>query len=183
MPVASQLPLQGSDQDFVLWVYQEFGRLMFYTAQKYLADPGQQEEVVQESLRKLIEKTAALRALKRPALASYVAVTVRHAAIDLLKRQGREKERIVGLEELSAEAVECPLDEGLILREQVERLQKVWPLLDQETRLLLEGKYILDYDNGELGRLLGCRPDSVRMKRTRARRKVLRLMGEEGRLG
>ena len=134
-------------------------------------------------IHELIEKTAALRALKRPALASYVAVTVRHAAIDLLKRQGREKERIVGLEELSEEAVECPLDEGPILREQVERLQKVWALLDQETRLLLEGKYILDYDNGELGRLLGCRPDSVRMKLTRARRKVLRLMGEEGRLG
>ena len=49
---------QGSDREFLLWLYQEFSRLMFYTAQKYLADPHSQEEVVQESLKKLIEKVA-----------------------------------------------------------------------------------------------------------------------------
>ena len=38
--------------EFLLWLYDEFYRLMFYTAQKYLADPSQLEEVVQESLRK-----------------------------------------------------------------------------------------------------------------------------------
>lgn len=45
--------------------------------------------------------------------------------------------------------------------------------------MLLERKYILGYENEELGRMLGCRTDSVRMKLTRARRKVLRLMGKE----
>ena len=74
----------GSDREFLLWLYQEFSRLMFYTAQKYLADPHSQEEVVQESLKKLIEKVAVLRRLKRPALAGYVRATVRNTAIDLL---------------------------------------------------------------------------------------------------
>ena len=92
---------QGSDREFLLWLYQEFSRLMFYTAQKYLADPHSQEEVVQESLKKLIEKVAVLRRLKRPALAGYVRATVRNTAIDLLKVQGRERERVVGLEDLS----------------------------------------------------------------------------------
>ena len=87
---------QGSDREFLLWLYQEFSRLMFYTAQKYLADPHSQEEVVQESLKKLIEKVAVLRRLKRPALAGYVRATVRNTAIDLLKVQGRERERVVG---------------------------------------------------------------------------------------
>ena len=91
---------QGSDREFLLWLYQEFSRLMFYTAQKYLADPHSQEEVVQESLKKLIEKVAVLRRLKRPALAGYVRATVRNTAIDLLKVQGRERERVVGLEDL-----------------------------------------------------------------------------------
>ena len=92
---------QGSDREFLLWLYQEFSRLMFYTAQKYLADPHSQEEVVQESLKKLIEKVAVLRRLKRPALAGYVRATVRNTAIDLLKVQGRERERVVGLEDLT----------------------------------------------------------------------------------
>ena len=50
-----------TDQEFILWLYQEFYRLMFYTAQKYVANQKQQEDIVQESLRKLIEKTPRLR--------------------------------------------------------------------------------------------------------------------------
>ena len=172
---------QGSDREFLLWLYQEFSRLMFYTAQKYLADPHSQEEVVQESLKKLIEKVAVLRRLKRPALAGYVRATVRNTAIDLLKVQGRERERVVGLEDLTQG--ETPrtdsLDETVFCREEVQRLREIWPQLDGETRMLLERKYILGYENEELGRMLGCRTDSVRMKLTRARRKVLRLMGKE----
>ena len=159
----------GSDREFLLWLYQEFSRLMFYTAQKYLADPHSQEEVVQESLKKLIEKVAVLRRLKRPALAGYVRATVRNTAIDLLKVQGRERERVVGLEDLTQG--ETPrtdsLDETVFCREEVQRLREIWPQLD------------LGYENEELGRMLGCRTDSVRMKLTRARRKVLQLMGKE----
>ena len=146
---------QGSDREFLLWLYQEFSRLMFYTAQKYLADPHSQEEVVQESLKKLIEKVAVLRRLKRPALAGYVRATVRNTART------------------------DSLDETVFCREEVQRLREIWPQLDGETRMLLERKYILGYENEELGRMLGCRTDSVRMKLTRARRKVLRLMGKE----
>ena len=72
------------------------------------------------------------------------------------------------------------LDESLILQEEAGRLRAVWPRLDEESRLLLEGKYILGYDNQELGQMLGCQANSVRMKLTRARRRALRLMGEEG---
>ena len=57
-----------TDQEFILWLYQEFYRLMFYTAQKYVANQKQQEDIVQESLRKLIEKTPRLRRFQRPVL-------------------------------------------------------------------------------------------------------------------
>ena len=88
---------------------------------------------------------------------------------------------MVGLEDLTQG--ETPrsdsLDETVFCREEVQRLREIWPQLDGETRMLLERKYILGYENEELGRMLGCRTDSVRMKLTRARRKVLRLMGKE----
>ena len=47
---------------------------------------------------------------------------------------------------------------------------------DENTRWLLEARYILDYSDGELARELGVKPDSVRMALTRARRKARRLM-------
>lgn len=55
-------------------------------------------------------------------------------------------------------------------------LAQVWPRLDENTRWLLEARYILDYSDGELARELGVKPDSVRMALTRARRKARRLM-------
>lgn len=74
-----------TDQEFILWLYQEFYRLMFYTAQKYVANQKQQEDIVQESLRKLIEKTPRLRRFQRPILASYIVSTVRNTSIDYFK--------------------------------------------------------------------------------------------------
>ena len=173
-------PPEGGGQAYLTWVYRQFCRLMFHTAQKYLADPIDQEEAVQEALRKLIEKEATLRGLSRPALAVYIVTAVRHTAIDLLRQQ--ERDRHIPLEDLPQEAAQNPvsLDEALILQEEAGRLRAVWPRLDEESRLLLEGKYILGYDNQELGQLLGCQANSVRMKLTRARRQALRLMGEEG---
>lgn len=61
-------------------------------------------------------------------------------------------------------------------RLELDALAQVWPRLDENTRWLLEARYILDYSDGELARELGVKPDSVRMALTRARRKARRLM-------
>lgn len=171
-----------TDQEFILWLYQEFYRLMFYTAQKYVADQKQQEDIVQESLRKLIEKTSLLRRFQRPILASYIVSTVRNTSIDYLKMWQEEKDRLVNLDDLTSQEVRNSqsIDETLILQEEMEHLKKVWSKLDTETRMVLEGKYILGYDNKKLSQLLRCQPSSVRMRLTRARRKALELMRKEG---
>ena len=61
--------------------------------------------------------------------------TVRNTAIDLLKVQGRERERVVGLEDLTQG--ETPrtdsLDETVFCRAEVQRLREIWPQLDGET--------------------------------------------------
>lgn len=172
----------NTDQEFILWLYQEFYRLMFYTAQKYVADKKQQEDIVQESLRKLIEKTPRLRRFQRSVLASYIVSTVRNTAIDYLKMWQEEKDRMVDLDTLNTQALitSQSMDETLIFQEKMELLKKVWPKLDAETRMVLEGKYILGYDDKKISQLLDCQPSSVRMRLTRARRKALELMRKEG---
>ena len=64
----------------------------------------------------------------------------------------------------------------MLRRLELDALAQVWPRLDENTRWLLEARYILDYSDGELARELGVKPDSVRMALTRARRKARRLM-------
>ena len=161
-----------SDRTFIQGIYQEFCRLMFFTAQKYLSAPLQQEEVVQESLSKLIEKVDTLRTLQPAVLASYIVATVRNTAISLLRAQARQGQ-VVNLETLDEEPTsQESMDEALILQEELAPLRAI--------RLLLEGKYLLEYSSAELGERLGCQSASVRMKLTRARRRALKLMKKGG---
>lgn len=50
-----------SDRTFMLELYQQFSRLMFFTARKYHLEQEACEDVVQESLVKLIQKVSVLK--------------------------------------------------------------------------------------------------------------------------
>ena len=52
--------------------------------------------------------------------------------------------------------------------------------MSAEDRALLEGKYILGDSDEMLARTLHCKPSSIRMKLTRARRRALKLLEQEG---
>lgn len=171
----------GDDQEFILWLYREFERLMFSTAGRYLADRREQEEVIQESLRKLIEKTGTLRGFSRPVLISYLSAAVRNTAVSYLRAKGRDSACLVSLdaakEREDPDAV--PLEDAAVLQEEIALLRRIWPELEPWMREVLEGKYILGCDSRTLAERLGCKPDSVRMLLTRARRRARELMKAE----
>lgn len=52
-------------------------------------------------------------------------------------------------------------------------------VLRPDEQRLLEGKYFLGYDDNRLSEICECSPGSVRMKLTRARRKILNIMERE----
>ena len=169
------------DREFMERFYLEHERLMYATVRKWLDDSEAAKDIVQESVLRLIPKISFLRQQERCVNASYVVSTVRNTTINYLRRRSRAEDRCASLEEGEEPAVpQVSLDELVLLTEQRERLARVWVRLTEEEQLLLEGKYILGYEDGELAGMLGCKKDSVRMKLTRARRRALRLMLEEG---
>ena len=169
------------DREFMERFYLEHERLMYATVRKWLDDSEAAKDIVQESVLRLIPKISFLRQQERCVNASYVVSTVRNTTINYLRRRSRAEVRCASLEEGEEPAVpQVSLDELVLLTEQRERLARVWVRLTEEEQLLLEGKYILGYEDGELAGMLGCKKDSVRMKLTRARRRALRLMLEEG---
>lgn len=172
---------QLEDRDLILYLYRRFRRLMFQIAGKYTSLPRQAEEIVQESLVRLMEKTPLLRELTDEATAAYVAATVRHTAINLCSRKAEQTSPVDELPEQTDDTP--PLDELLIRREQIERFRSIWPQLDEETRYLLESKYVLEYDDARLARDLQCKPASVRMKLTRAKRRAMKKLKESGFFG
>lgn len=168
---------------FIEKLYEDFERLMYFTAQKYIADTYRCEDVVQECLSKLIEHVGVLRTLDRPALASYIVVTVRNTSINFLKKEAHENDKkatLVKAKETALEPITASVEEYIIKKENRIHFWEIMQSLDLETKCLLDAKYILGYDDKELSIVAGCSPNSVRMKLTRARRKVLKILNEEG---
>lgn len=165
-----------SDQEFISQLFANYERLMYYTVRKYISDPHQREDIVQTCLEKLIDRVQTLKNLNDAALANYIVVTVKNTSINYLKRKEVESSKYEEFRLLS-DLIQVPsisLDDIVIYKENLVTLRNIWPLLDEETRLLLECKYFLGYDNKELAKMLGCAPSSIRMKLTRARRSVLK---------
>lgn len=166
------------DRAFMIQIYHTYERLMYYTANKHCTDAYDREEIVQDTLLKLIEKVALLRTLEKKALTTYVTVAVRNTAFSRQRRRAKEETLFAAwmeeMEQLPDPALS--LEEGMILAERRADLAAVWDLLSEEDRFLLEGRYILGYADSELAQQLGGKTASVRMRLTRARRRALSLM-------
>mgnify|MGYP003331568060 CR=1 FL=1 len=174
---------EPDDREFLTDMFFEFSRLMYNTAGKYSESSFEKEDIVQEALVRLIPKVSTLRTLSRRALVSYIAVTVKHTAINYLHKVRAGDARLLDLSDSDADDLasdNVSMDERVILSDELGKLSKVWPRLKEAERLLLEGKYICGYTDAELAETLGCKESSVRMKLTRARRHALTLLTEEG---
>lgn len=101
------LPEEPGDRALMLDLYERFERLMFSVARTYDREGDFPEEVVQESLVKLIGKVELLRELSQKALAAYVAATTRNTAIDYIR--ARERRNAASLDDEAFSEQESPL--------------------------------------------------------------------------
>lgn len=170
-----------SDREFMVWLYQEYERIMFATARRYTQDNYVCEVIVQDSLVKLLTKVGQLRKYKRSILTGYIVSTVKHTSIDHLRTAGRENTLQVTWDDDSLGQLPSnnPSAETiLILAEQKKLLIKIWSKIPDADRQLLERKYIQGCSDEQLSETFHCKPSSIRMKLTRARRNALALITE-----
>lgn len=168
----------SDDREFMLTIYHDYIRLMYHTANKYCENTYDCEEIVQDTILKLIEKIPVLRTLEEKALAAYVVVSVRNTAFSLQRRRTTEQKLFAPWKD-EIENIpdsELSVEEKMIMLERKGALLVVWSMLSEEERFLLEGRYILRYTDYELSQELGVKAGAIRMRLTRTRRKVLFLM-------
>lgn len=166
------------DQEYIIRIYLEFERLMYKVAGKYTSNPQDREDIVQESIARLIQKIDYLHRIERCVLPGYLVSTVRNTAINHLKRQALlEKYRDFFAEDPETQAFDVT-DLAQLIHHKTQ-VVKMWEQLSPEIRYLLEGKYILGYSDLELAEHLKCEPNSIRMKLTRARRKALEILKQQ----
>lgn len=175
LPICILAIRDDDDRAYMTRLFVKYQRLMYRTIYDILGDKWTTEDVLQTTLLRLIDHLDTLRRLEPEGLAGYIAAARRHTAYNAVRDSGRHPWLpLDGGPEVPDERQE--VEDRVLRRLELNALAQVWPRLDENTRWLLEARYILDYSDGELARELGVKPDSVRMALTRARRKARRLM-------
>lgn len=174
------IPQEPDDKAFMLSLYDSYYKLMYSIAYKYVSDIQTVDDIVQDSIVSLYGKIDILKPMPDKVLAGYIVSTVRNTAINRLRVKEYEKDYIAEFTEENVSGADryVPMETLLVLTERRKALLDIWPVLPKETQILLKGKYILGYTDQELACQLKCKPSSIRMKLTRARRAALLLLSE-----
>lgn len=177
MPTRRQIqPLNAEDKAFFQGFYEEYKGFLFYIAKQYAPTMSDCEDIVQDSILRLMGNVASLRKLNSGTTAKYIALTVRTAYLDAEKRKSKNQE--IPTED---SVLETLLEQDPIAGREPSgtELQDLKQSLSPRDWLVLEGKYILGYSQEELGQLIDVSPDSIRMILHRARTKARNILLSE----
>ena len=164
------------DKSFFLQFYEENKGFLFYTAQKYTSDATVQEDIVQDTVLRLLKHIDTLRTLDRNRALKYVALTVRSSFLDQERKKHGAKEMSMDDETLEALLREIPAarsSDPFSVHLEVMALRQSLPARDW---MVLEGRYLLGYSYEELAGQLGLTSDNIRMIVSRAKEKARKLL-------
>lgn len=178
IPVCIMVIENDDDRHFMEMIYEKYNRLMYHEILKVLKNSWQAEDVLHNTIIRLINKVDELKSKDHTHLLNYIITASKNQAINYI----RDNQKHLGYS--FDECFNLP-DEGrgreamdfhLIHIEDMRQLAAVWDKLDDRSRYLLEGYYILEKTMPQLAAELGMKPESVRMALTRARKAAFQLM-------
>lgn len=181
LPIMTSAIESPEDQDIMTEFFVKHKMLLYNEAWKYLSLQEDVEDIVFETLTRIIANMDKFRAMELPQRIQYGKVIVRNLSFIHLRRSAYFT--MVPFEDVD---VYLPIGENempdnvVMGKLQREQIRGVWAQMPAEERLLLEQKYILEWTDKELASRLGIQPQSVRMRLTRARRRVMELMKKQG---
>lgn len=160
-----------NDREFMEYLYLKYQRLMYSTIYQIVQDTWLTDDIIQNSLIKLIDNIPKLRSLTETKLINYIISVSKNTAFTQLRKNKSHTE--IEIEDWLLQG-NGPVDSGpeafVIKKEDMESFSKVWKKLDDRSRYLLRARFILKKSYAEMADELGVKPESVRMAITRARR-------------
>lgn len=166
------------DREFMAELFLRYQRLLYNEIYEILKNPWNTEDVLQATLVKLIDKISELRKKEEAKLVSYMVVAARNNTYNFLRAQ--KKSAQVSFEEYSGQensaSADRQIESGMIAKEEIEEMVRRWSQLDERSKHLLEGKYILGKSDEALAEELPIKPASVRMALTRARQNAYQIL-------
>ena len=167
--------------DSVAAFYQKHKMLLFREAWKYLSAQEDVEDIVCETLARILEKAEKFHSMQPAQQVQYAKVIVRNLSFHHLRRSSYFT--LVPFEDVDVYLPAGKEEEPEAVADRkcrIGQLKEVWAQIPPEDRLLLEQKYILDWSDETIAAGLQIKPQSVRMYLTRAKRRAAKQMREAG---
>ncbi len=179
IPIIIMAIENDDERDFMIRLYIDYKALMRKQAAERLDDDFFVEDVVQETCERLIKNIDTIMHISRWALPSYIALTVRSAAVECNKRESADDAANAG--EIGEQFVDSSVDiEAEVLSKyELEAVKNAIEKLPQKYKDALNYKYFLNMDNDEIAKALDIKPAGVYMYIKRARQKLLEIINEE----
>ena len=161
------------ERRFMEQLFTEHERLMYKTAKQYAHDPSLWDDIVQDSLEKLIKKIPALRGFDPSTLKVYIVTTVKNTAYNEYRKAQTRSKYIEPFPEWEEEPVDpFSLEDMHHALFQKHRFSAAWNRLGRREQILLYSKHLMDMSDRETADILGCKPSSIRMMRYRAQKQL-----------
>lgn len=153
-------------------LYKQYKYLVLSIAKDLVSDRDAAEDILQDTMVKLINTPASLADLPPKALFAYVTKTAVTVTIDYQKKSTEAAKRTVNND---SEIIERLIDYGisndemLIQHEQTRQFYSIFNMLSKSEIDLLNAKYIDGCSIGELAEMLNCKEGTVKSRLFRAK--------------
>ena len=175
------------EYDLVEQVILRYQWLIYKKVGKYLRRQEDREDALQETAIRLLRNVSSLARVKdnHRMLSTYVANTAESAAVDLIRRERRERggrsAEEVEMEDLDVLSLGAlSPDEQLIRVEEQAEIKEIFDQLSEEEQCLAECKWFLGLSDRETAEILQCRAESIRGRVFRLRKKFQAVWKERG---
>lgn len=177
-----------NDADFIEALYLKNRAFLFQKAGSYTQSPDVREDIIQETVLRLIRNVDKLRILSPTALLCYLSLTVRSAALNYFKLETRDSLNALPLSESEETCdvwnercrVQFSLEEQILMGQRDKEIHAAISRLSDRDQLLLKGKYFMELDNHELANLMGVSRGNLRVLLHRVRERVKKELMKEG---
>ncbi|WP_369282024.1 RNA polymerase sigma factor [Oscillibacter sp. GMB15532] len=169
------------DRAFMSDLVKAYERIIYSTVRKITTDCWDVDEIYQITWVRLIDKIPLLRSQSRDQRVNYLISTAHNTALNYLRDSKRPKELSYEdyMDTSDFRNDDHLAERYLVKEEELAQLSRVWSKLDERSRYILEGYYILERPMDELAQELGIKPSSIRMALTRARKAAYALLEKE----
>lgn len=162
--------LDDDEQIYMHGLCERYAGLFRTLSAKYTDKYDEQNDLIQDTLLRLMRYVTILSSMNPYKVPSYIALTMKSVFLNNRRREKREYFQEVPFDDTISWEVMRPMPDPYQQLEAKMLLEQ----LSEHDQLLLKGWYISGWSAEELAALLGCSKDSIRMKLSRARKNALK---------